>query len=238
MPLHLLSEQLIFPSPEQADSEGLLAIGGDLSPERLVLAYSSGIFPWYSEGEPILWWSPDPRMVIRPDEFRPSTSLRKWAKKQAVRVSMDEDFESVMRACSHAPRPGQEGTWITPAMLASYRALHEMGIAHSIECWEGEELVGGLYGLSLGKVFFGESMFSKVSNASKLAFWALNQYADSTGIQFVDCQLHNNHLESLGAYTIPRKEYLQWLYAAMEHETKQESWTQNFVKCAGLCFYR
>ena len=229
MPLYLLSEELAFPSPDQADAEGLLAIGGDLVPQRLVLAYSTGIFPWYNEGEPILWWSPDPRMVIRPEEFRPSKSLRKWARKHSFRLSMDEDFESVLRACSRIPRPRQGGTWITNDMVEAYLALHEVGVAHSIECWEGDCLVGGLYGLSLGNVFFGESMFSAASNASKLAFWALNQYAESTGLEFIDCQLHNSHLESLGAYTIPRKEYLQWLYAALQHDTRMGPWTKDFL---------
>ena len=229
MPLYLLSEDLAFPSPEQADTEGLLAIGGDLSPQRLVLAYSTGIFPWYSEGEPILWWSPDPRMVIRPEEFCPSKSLKKVAKKQTYRLSMDEAFEDVMRACGRMIRNGQDGTWITHDMIEGYRALHEIGVAHSVECWRGDQLVGGLYGLSLGNAFFGESMFSKDSNTSKLAFWALNDYAGAVGIEFIDCQLHNPHLESLGAYTIPRKEYLPWLYKAIEKDTRRGQWTTDFA---------
>jgi leucyl/phenylalanyl-tRNA---protein transferase len=230
MPLYLLSEKLAFPSPDQADAEGLLAVGGDLSPQRLVLAYSTGIFPWYSEGEPILWWSPDPRMVIRPEEYHPSKSLQKEARKKTYRISMDEAFEQVLDECALVPRHDQEGTWITQGMKQGYTELFQHGVAHSIECWLDDQLVGGLYGLSLGKVFFGESMFSKRSNTSKLCFWALNDFAQNYGLEFIDCQLHNPHLESLGAYTIPKKEYLQWLYPALQHDTHLGSWTEDFAQ--------
>lgn len=230
MPLYLLPDDLDFPSPDQADADGLLAIGADLLPQRLVLAYSTGIFPWYNEGDPVLWWSPDPRMVIRPEEFSPSKSLQKFSKKKPYRLSMDENFKGVLKACQRIPRHRQEGTWITREMMEAYLALHEIGVGHSLECWDGDDLVGGLYGLSIGNAFFGESMFSQKNNASKLAFWALNDYAQTIGLEFIDCQLHNNHLESLGAYTIPRKEYLQWLYAATQHDTRRGSWTQDFEK--------
>lgn len=230
MPLYLLSENLTFPSPDQADSEGLLAMGGDLAPQRLVLAYSTGIFPWYSEGEPILWWSPDPRMVICPEEYCPSKSLQKLARKKIFRLSMDEAFEQVLEQCALIPRSGQEGTWITHEMKEAYSELYKHGVAHSVECWQDEQLVGGLYGLSLGRVFFGESMFSKQSNTSKLCFWALNEFTQTMKFDFIDCQLHNPHLESLGAYTIPRKEYLQRLYPALQYDTQVGPWTQEFSK--------
>jgi leucyl/phenylalanyl-tRNA--protein transferase len=229
MSIYLLSDDLRFPSPTNADKEGLLAIGGDLSPERLVMAYSTGIFPWYSQGDPIMWWSPDPRMVIRPEEFRPSASLRKSFKKSGLRISMDEAYPSVMGQCSSIPRRGQDGTWITGEMMTGYANLFEIGVGHSVECWEGDQLVAGLYGLSLGNCFFGESMFAKQSDASKIAFWALMRYAQEIGIEFVDCQLHNDHLERLGAYTIPREEYMRWLYKALVGETRQGAWTDGFA---------
>ena len=228
MPIFLLSDDLTFPTPDSANDEGLLAIGGDLRPARLVVAYSMGIFPWYSEGDPIMWWSPNPRMVIRPEEFRPSRSLRRRYNRGGFRLSMDEAFPAVVRACSVVPRRGQDGTWITESMMESYCRLHELGVGHSVECWEGDVLVGGVYGLSLGACFFGESMFAKRTDASKLAFWALMRHAERTGIEFIDCQLHNPHLESLGAYTIPRGEYLRWLYHALESETRQGSWSADF----------
>lgn len=229
MPIFLLSDDLHFPSPSNADPEGLLAIGGDLSPERLVMAYSNGVFPWYSQGDPILWWSPEQRMVIRPEEFEPSRSLKRSYKKSGLRISMDEAYLSVMRHCSDIPRRGQDGTWITGEMITAYNNLYEVGVGHSVECWDGDQLVGGLYGLSLGNCFFGESMFSKQSDASKIAFWALMRYAESVGIEFIDCQLHNDHLERLGAYTIEREDYMKWLYKALEAETRQNSWTESFA---------
>lgn len=230
MTVYMLSDALSFPSPENADEEGLLAVGGDLTPERIVLAYSMGIFPWYSEGDPVMWWSPDPRMVIRPEEFRPSRSLRKVYGKSTYRLSMDTDFEAVVRQCARVPRRGQDGTWITEDMINAYLALHESGIGHSVECWDGDKLVGGLYGLSLGDCFFGESMFSKQSDVSKLAFWALMQYGEMIGIKFVDCQLYNDHLASLGAYPIPRAEFLQRLYRDVQADTRLGPWTERFEK--------
>ena len=228
MSIYMLSEELSFPSPEDADGEGLLAVGGDLRPERLVLAYSLGIFPWYSDGDPLMWWSPDPRMVIRPGEFRPSTSLRRFGGKSGIRLSMDEAFEAVVRNCARVPRHGQDGTWITDAMIQAYIELHRSGVGHSVECWEGDRLVGGLYGLSLGDCFFGESMFSKRSNVSKLAFWALMRHCKSVGIELVDCQLHNDHLERLGAYPISRTDFLALLYRDVNAETRIGSWSDAF----------
>ena len=230
MTVYMLSNSLSFPSPEDADQEGLLAIGGDLSPERLVLAYSMGIFPWFSEEDPILWWSPDPRMVIRPEDFEPSRSLRKAYKRGEYRLSMDEDYEAVVRACARVPRRGQDRTWITQEMQNAYIALHRTGVGHSVECWSGDDLVGGLYGLSLGDCFFGESMFSKRSNTSKLAFWALTHHCREVGIRLVDCQLHNEHLESLGAYIVSRSEYLQQLYGLVSADTRKGSWTEAFCE--------
>jgi leucyl/phenylalanyl-tRNA---protein transferase len=228
MPIYLLSDDLAFPSPENADEDGLLAIGGDLSPERLVIAYSTGIFPWYSEGEPIMWWSPDPRMIIKPEEFTPSRSLRRTWKRGDFTLTMDTAFRDVITQCARVPRHDQDGTWITPEMMESYCKLHELGIAHSVECRSGGQLVGGIYGLSLGNCFFGESMFAKKSDASKLAFWALMGMAQSLKLDFVDCQLHNPHLESLGAYTVPRATYMNWLYKSLAGPTRQKSWTQDF----------
>lgn len=229
MPVFMLSEALSFPDPEDASEEGLLAIGGDLSPQRLVLAYSQGIFPWYSDGDPLMWWSPEPRMVIRPGEYAPPRSLRRLHAKNRYRISMDEAFESVLRYCSEVPRRGQDGTWITNEMTEAYLSLHQSGIGHSVECWEEDTLVGGLYGLSLGNCFFGESMFSKRSNTSKLAFWALMRYAEEIGLKLIDCQLHNDHLERLGAYPIPRSEFLKQLYTHVHAETRIGSWTKNFA---------
>ena len=235
MPVYLLSQALTFPSPEDADEDGLLAIGGDLSLERLVLAYSMGVFPWYSENDPIMWWSPDPRMVIEPETFKPSRSLKKLQAKGHYRISMDEAFEAVIQNCSHISRREQDGTWITNEMTKAYVSLHHYGVAHSIECWDDDKLVGGLYGLSFGDCFFGESMFSKQSNVSKLAFWALMDYTQAVGITFVDCQLHNEHLESLGASAIPRSDFLQRLYKDVQAETRMGVWTDEFTIRCSLC---
>jgi leucyl/phenylalanyl-tRNA--protein transferase len=224
MPVFQLTDEILFPPPEYAEPEGLLAIGGDLTSERLLEAYSHGIFPWYDEGDPILWWSPDPRMVIRPEEFHPSKSLHKIIKKETFRVTMDTAFEEVIRACSKLPRKNQAGTWITHDMLNAYIQLHKEGYGHSVECWEGDTLVGGLYGLSIGNMFFGESMFSKKANASKVAFNALCQKLAEWKFEWVDCQLHNEHLESLGAYTISREEYMEHLKLGVTQETRKGTW--------------
>jgi leucyl/phenylalanyl-tRNA--protein transferase len=201
-----------FPEVKYAlqDPEGLLAVGGDLSPQRLIHAYQQGIFPWFSDDQPILWWSPNPRLVLFPEQLHISRSLAKNIRNSSLRISLDENFPAVMRACSE-PRPDQEGTWITDDMLAAYSQLHDMGVAHSVEAWDGKELVGGLYGIAIGKVFFGESMFSRQSNASKIAFTLFTQQLQQWGFQLIDCQVSSGHLLSLGAAEISREQFVQHL---------------------------
>ena len=206
------SDPAHFPDPQYAliEPDGLLAVGGDLSPARLLNAYRQGIFPWYSDGQPILWWSPNPRAVLFPDQLKISRSLRKSLRKQALRVTLDTAFAEVIEACSES-RPDQEGTWITEEMKQAYIQLHRIGFAHSVECWEGESLVGGLYGVSMGKVFFGESMFTRLTDASKIAFAHLVEQLKDWEFGLVDCQVHTGHLASLGAEDIPREEFLDLL---------------------------
>lgn len=201
-----------FPPIEQAllDPDGLLAVGGDLSPQRLLNAYQHGIFPWYSEGEPILWWSPDPRCVLFPDKLKVSRSLRKTLRKQLFEVRMDTAFEAVMRACAES-RPNQEGTWISEDMLDAYVHMHQLGFAHSVECWQDNQLVGGLYGMAIGKVFFGESMFSRKTDASKVALVYLCDYLIEHGFRLIDSQVYTQHLASLGAELIPRSQFAELL---------------------------
>lgn len=203
-----------FPDPEQALSEpnGFIAMGGDLAPERLLKAYQTGIFPWYEEGQPLLWWSPDPRMVLFPDEFHLAKSLHKRLRRGDYRVTSDLDFNAVINACA-GPRRHTDGTWITHDMREAYRRLHDMGFAHSLEVWRGQELAGGLYGIALGKVFFGESMFSHEADASKVALFALSQYLLQQGYSLIDCQVSSTHLASLGAREIPRKLFCSYLPA-------------------------
>ena len=213
----------LFPRHEYALKEpnGLLAAGGDLSCERLLYAYSLGIFPWYSEDDPILWWSPDPRCVLIPDEFKPSRSLSKAIKNSGYRVTSDQCFEDVITECA-APRLKQDGTWINTHIIESYSNLHKLGYAHSVECWDENELIGGLYGIAIGRAFFGESMFSKKSNSSKIAFAFLCKKLSDWGFEIIDCQVHNAHLESLGAIEIPRAEFLKKLNVAIRLEPKEE----------------
>lgn len=206
--IYRLPKQFVFPPLREADEDGLLAVGGDLQPGRILAAYQQGIFPWYSE-EPILWWSPDPRFVLFPGELKVSASMKQVLKKQQFRISVDEAFEAVITGCSGAPRPGQDGTWLNPDMQQAYTELHRLGYAHSVECWQDGELAGGLYGLQLGHTFFGESMFSRVSNASKAAFITFVQRSAAAGLQMVDCQVYSEHLESLGARFIPRDEFVK-----------------------------
>jgi leucyl/phenylalanyl-tRNA--protein transferase len=205
------NEQLYFPPVEDADENGLLAIGGDLTPARLILAYRSGIFPWFNEADPICWWSPDPRFVLYPSELKISKSMQQVVKKQTFQFSTNKAFKAVIHACSTTPRNGQDGTWITNEMQDAYLHMHQLGYAHSAEAWLNNELVGGLYGIRLGNVFFGESMFSHVSNASKFAFIQYVQQLQKENVQLIDCQLHTHHLESLGATMIPRKTFMQHL---------------------------
>ncbi|SRX73304.1 leucyl/phenylalanyl-tRNA--protein transferase [Aequorivita antarctica] len=211
--MHYLTEQFWFPSSSEATVDGLLAIGGDLSVERLVLAYKSGIFPWFEDDQPILWWSPNPRMVLFPEKFKVSKSLRKTLNSKKFKITFNQNFAEVLKKCATVPRKGQAGTWITEEMQESYITLHESGHAVSIEVWENDKLVGGLYGVDVPqkKVFCGESMFSLVSDASKVAFYHLSEYLKTKNYKFIDCQIYNEHLESLGAEEIGREEFLRVL---------------------------
>jgi leucyl/phenylalanyl-tRNA--protein transferase len=210
-PMFFLSERLEFPPVERANTEGLLAVGGDLSPERLLLAYQNGIFPWFNEDALILWWSPDPRMVLFPNKIKISKSMRKVINSNQFRLTINTCFEEVVSNCSTIKRVGQEGTWITKEMKNAYLKLHKKGYAKSYEVWENNQLVGGLYGIDMGHVFCGESMFSTKSNASKYAFIMLAQEFQKEDKQLIDCQLHTPHLESLGAEEIPRASFLEIL---------------------------
>ncbi|MDD3003330.1 leucyl/phenylalanyl-tRNA--protein transferase [Flavobacterium sp.] len=209
--MYFLLNELIFPDVNEADEYGILAVGGDLSPERLMLAYRSGIFPWFDSDEPILWWSPPERMVLFPDELKISKSMKSILKKNVFEVTFNKDFRSVISNCSQIKRNNQDGTWITNEMIEAYVKLHELGYAKSVEVWQNEELVGGLYGVDLGHVFCGESMFSKVSNASKVAFITLVQNLKIRKYKLIDCQVHNDHLESLGAREIDRDDFMEML---------------------------
>lgn len=220
-----LTDELVFPPVEQADPEGLLAALGDLSVERLLLAYQSGIFPWFSAGQPILWWAPPQRAVVEPGALHVGRSLRKELRRDTFDVRFDTAFPAVIHACAHAPRPGQDGTWIVPAMQQAYVRLHQAGFAHSVECWQDGALVGGLYGVSLGGCFFGESMFSLVPNASKVAFVALCERLAAWQFDLVDCQLQNDHLKRFGVTQIPRAEFMQRLARSLERPTRRGSWT-------------
>lgn len=224
MTVYLLDERLAFPPPEDAPPLGPLAVGGDLRPDRLVLAYSLGIFPWYGPGEPIQWHSPDPRMVLLADELRVSRSLRRSIKKGQFRLTLDTAFEAVVDACSKVPRPGQNGTWITDEMRSAYRELHERGLAHSAEAWQGDTLAGGLYGVSLGAAFFGESMFSRVPEASKVAFVAFTEQLLRWDIRLVDCQVYTEHLARFGAREWPRADFLEALHDTRQSPTRIGRW--------------
>ena len=207
MPLFTIEKELVFPDVRWAEPDGLLAMGGDLSPERLLLAYRNGIFPWY-QGEYILWWCPDPRFVLFPGELKISRATKKLLEGGEFKFTINKAFSKVIDQCKKISRPGQEGTWITDEVEKAYTRLHELGYAHSAEVWKDHELVGGLYGIRLGKVFFGESMFSKVSNASRIAFTRYVEQLRSEGIELIDCQVYTEYLESFGARMIPRKEFI------------------------------
>lgn len=209
--MFLLSEELIFPPVHLADEDGLLALGGELSPERLLLAYRSGIFPWYAEDEPVCWWSPDPRFVLFPESLHISKSMKQVLKAGRFRFSINEAFTDVIGRCKTVERPGQEGTWISPAIVSAYSTLHRMGYAHSAEAWLDDALVGGLYGIRLGNFFFGESMFSTCTNASKFAFIRYVEQLKKEGVELIDCQVYTPHLESLGARMIPRSHFIEML---------------------------
>jgi len=207
--MHFLTKNIHFPPVIEASSEGILAIGGDLSPERLELAYRSGIFPWFSEGDPIIWYSPDPRMVLFPEELKVSKSMRQIIRKGVFTVTFNQNFKDVIANCKTINRNDQAGTWITNDMQQAYIKLHELGLAKSVEVWQENELVGGLYGIDLETVFCGESMFSKVSNASKIAFIYLVEKLQKEKYTLIDCQVYNDHLASLGAKEIFRNEFLK-----------------------------
>lgn len=209
--MYLLSKALYFPPLDTAEEDGLLAIGGDLSTERLLLAYRSGIFPWYNEDEPICWWSPNPRFVLYPGELKVSSSMKTVLQNGTFHFTSNRSFSQVIQHCKTVTRPGQDGTWISPAMQKAYTTLHELGYAHSAEAWQDGVLAGGLYGIRLGNIFFGESMFSLKPNASKFAFINYVRQLEQENVQLIDCQLHTNHLESLGARMIPRELFAQIL---------------------------
>jgi leucyl/phenylalanyl-tRNA--protein transferase len=208
----LRRDSLDFPALERAlrEPNGLLAAGGDLSAERLIAAYRHGCFPWFSEGQPLLWWSPDPRTVLFPEEFHLSRSLAKLLRQQRYRVTFDQDFAAVIEGCA-SPRDYADGTWITDSMRAAYLELHQRGLAHSVEVWDGEQLVGGLYGLAMGQLFFGESMFSRADNASKIGFATLVSKLREWGFVLIDCQMPTRHLHSFGARPIARAEFARYL---------------------------
>ena len=209
MPVYLLNERLAFPVPSLAREDGLLAVGGDLSVERLLLAYSAGIFPWYTGSDPVLWWSPDPRLVLYPNAFHLPRRLRRECRQSAWTITLDRAFDQVISACADVRETSGEGTWITAEMMDAYRRLHALGYAHAVEVWEGKALIGGLYGVSLGRGFFGESMFSKRRGASKMALAALVRFLTRQAFRFIDCQITNGHLTQFGAKEIPRMVFLK-----------------------------
>jgi leucyl/phenylalanyl-tRNA--protein transferase len=221
MPVYQIPDEQLFPDPELAEEDGLLGVGGDLSPERLLLAYANGIFPWFSKGEPIMWWSPDPRCVLRPEKLKISTSLRQALKKGDYEVRFDTCFEEVIRQCSASKRKGQRGTWITREMQEAYIRLFELGFAHSTEVFMDGKLAGGLYGVSIGGTYSGESMFHLRPEASKIALYHLVERLKERGYPLIDCQVTNQHLLSLGAEEMPRKEFLKQLIKNREKREKK-----------------
>lgn len=221
----MMNPSCSFPDPRRAPREAPLAFGGDLSVDRLLAAYRQGIFPWYEKEEPILWWSPDPRFVLLPNAVRATASLRRTLKEPNWTVTLDTAFSEVIEACSKISRPGQAGTWITTKMIDSYIELHRSGYAHSVECWRYGVLAGGLYGVSLGTVFFGESMFYKVDNASKVAFYHLAKLLARWDFELIDCQVHTRHMASLGACEMPRVNFLDLLDKSLDRPTRLGPWT-------------
>jgi leucyl/phenylalanyl-tRNA--protein transferase len=223
MPIFQLGDEIIFPPVHLATRSGILAIGGDLSPGRLLEAYRQGIFPWYNDGDPIIWWSPDPRFVLFLSELRVSRSMKKVLRRQIFRVTYDHNFREVVTLCQK-PRRKQKGTWITNDMLEAYCFLHELGFAHSAEVWYGERLIGGIYGVCLGRCFFGESMFSLMSNASKTALIHLVYSLRERGFEFLDCQVYTAHMDSMGARHIPRAQFTDLLERGLQHDTLRGNW--------------
>ncbi|MED5535174.1 MAG: leucyl/phenylalanyl-tRNA--protein transferase [Pseudomonadota bacterium] len=220
-----------FPSPENALAEpnGLLAVGGDLSPERLLAAYPRSIFPWYEEGQPILWWSPDPRAVLFPEDLHVSRRLARTLRHSNITISVDTSFRAVIQGCA-TPRRYADGTWITPAMLQAYEQLHKLGYAHSFEAWDGDDLVAGMYGIAIGQVFFGESMFTRISNASKIVFVRAVEYLQSKRFELIDCQIWSDHLESLGATTVPRAAFVDYLGSLCEPPGDPSCWNKDHAR--------
>ena len=227
-PIPRLGYDYIFPDPRYAMKEGLLAYGGDLNPNRVLMAYRQGIFPWYNEGDPILWWSPDPRLLLYPDRFKIHRSLRKRLRQRRFTVRLDRQFEKVMRHCARIPRHGQEGTWILPEVIACYSTLHERGFAHSVEVYdERDELVGGLYGVSTGEAFFGESMFSLATDSSKIALAHMVELARRWNFAFIDCQIPSDHLIGLGAERVDRDRFLEELEQTQQRLGKPGNWQEH-----------
>jgi leucyl/phenylalanyl-tRNA--protein transferase len=224
MPVFQLNREITFPSPELAEPDGLIAVGGDLSPERLVAAYRLGIFPWYGEGDPILWWTPSPRLVLFPKEFHISRRLARTIRQNIFCVTADCAFKRVVTSCAAKRSKNRPETWITNDMIKAYCYLHELGYAHSIECWHDDRLVGGMYGVALDHVFFGESMFSDMNNGSKIALHALVQHAMKEGIGLIDCQMRTDHLVSLGAREISRSSFEKHLRANITELHPQKKW--------------
>ena len=225
MTIYRLFDEPVFPDPIEADPDGLLAVGGDLSPERLVAAYGQGIFPWYSANSPILWWSPDPRLVLDPACLHVPKSLHRVLNAGCFHFTLDQAFAQVIRACARSPRPGQNGTWIVPAMVTAYERLHALGLAHSAEVWSRGRLVGGVYGVALGSVFFGESMFYAEADASKTAFVLLARWLRSRGCTLIDCQQTTAHLLRFGAREISRLEFLRRVALGLASPALPGRWT-------------
>jgi len=226
MPVFRLTDELLFPPPELADPDGLLAVGGDLGVERLLAAYRLGIFPWYSEQEPILWWAPSPRLILEPKDFRLSRRMQRTLRQKKFRLSMDTAFQQVIESCGTSRTETGEGTWINHDMREAYCRLHDAGFAHSVECWQGNELVGGLYGVSLGSIFFGESMFSRERDSSKAALAGLVERLQDWQFDLIDCQITTAHLQRMGAREIPGAEFYNWLEKCLQNITRQGKWTQ------------
>ncbi len=224
MPIYQLSDEIIFPHPSLANSDGILAVGGDLSAQRLVTAYANGIFPWYNEDEPILWWAPDPRFVLFPDELRIPKSMKRVINQNKFKITYDVDFYLVIKNCREVRQKVGEGTWITDEMMDAYIELHQLGFAHSVEAWNDDGLVGGLYGVSLGRCFCGESMFAHTSNASKTAFIMMVKKLQELNFLMIDSQVHTGHLERFGARHISLEKYLEILKKALEFPTYRGNW--------------
>lgn len=225
MPVYELDKRLWFPEEDEYEEHGVVAIGGDLSIPRLLLAYQMGIFPWYNPDEPITWWSPEKRMVLKPEEIKISKSSRNLLNRNVFELKFDTAFGEVLNQCQNIKRKGQDGTWLNEDLKSSILELHSLGLAHSVECWKEDQLLGGLYGISLGKMFFGESMFSKESNASKIAFIGLCQKLENLNFKLLDCQIHNDHLASLGAYEIGRSAFLKEIKSNDLESTLRGDWS-------------